>query len=68
MSNDSVVDERTMREIYLSAFEKVVKKSKPSTVMCSYNKINGEYASDNKWLLTDVLRDEWGFNGIVISD
>ncbi|MCI2047060.1 MAG: glycoside hydrolase family 3 C-terminal domain-containing protein [Faecalibacterium sp.] len=65
---DSVVDERTLREIYLSAFETVVKKAQPWTVMCSYNKINGVHASDNKWLLTDVLRTEWGFEGAVISD
>ena len=68
MSNNSVIDERTLREIYLAAFEKVVKKAKPTTLMCSYNRINGEYAADNKWLLTEVLRDEWGFDGIVISD
>ena len=65
---DSVVDQRALREIYLSAFEKSVKQSQPRTVMCSYNKINGIYASENKWLLTEVLRDEWGFNGIVVSD
>lgn len=61
-------DERTMREIYLAAFEKVVKEAKPFTMMCSYNRINGEYASQNKWLLTDVLRKEWGFDGLVMSD
>ena len=68
MSSDSVVDERTMREIYLSAFETVVRKAKPWTLMCSYNKVNGEYASQNHWLLTQVLRDEWGFDGYVMSD
>lgn len=68
MSISSEVDERTLREIYLTAFEKVVKKSKPWTVMCSYNKINGTYASENKKLLTDILKNEWGFEGIVISD
>ena len=68
MSSDSVVDERTLREIYLTAFETAVKKAKPWTVMCSYNKLNGEYASQNHWLLTKVLRDEWGFDGYVMSD
>ncbi len=64
----SEVDERTFREIYLSAFEKAVKKSQPKTVMCSYNPINGVHASDNKRLLTDILRTEWGFKGLVVSD
>lgn len=68
MSASSEVDERTMREIYLPAFETAVKKSQPYTVMCSYNKINGTYASENPWLLTKVLRDEWGFKGYVMSD
>ena len=68
MSSDSVVDERTLREIYLTAFEIAVKKAKPWTIMCSYNKLNGEYASQNHWLLTKVLRDEWGFDGYVMSD
>lgn len=67
-SSDSVVDERTMREIYLAGFETAVKEGKPSTIMCSYNKINGVHSSDNKWLLTDVLRDEWGFEGMVVTD
>ncbi len=62
------VDERTLREIYLAAFELVVKKARPWTVMCSYNRINGVYASENHWLLTEVLRDEWGFDGLVVSD
>ncbi len=68
MSSDSVVDERTLREIYLPAFETAVKKAHPWTVMCSYNKVNGVYASENHWLLTEVLRDEWGFDGYVMSD
>ncbi|WP_062204957.1 beta-glucosidase [Demequina salsinemoris] len=62
------VDERTLREIYLPAFERVVKKSQPATVMCSYNRINGVRASENHWLLTEVLRDEWGYEGYVVSD
>jgi len=68
MGSDSIVDERTLREIYLTAFEIVVKESKPKSIMSSYNKINGAYAHENHWLLTDVLRNEWGFNGAVISD
>lgn len=68
MSNSSDVDERTLREIYLPAFETVVKKAQPYTVMCSYNQINGTFASENPWLLTDVLRKEWGFEGYVMSD
>ena len=67
-NGDSQVDDRAMREIYLAPFETTVKESKPGTVMCSYNKINGVHASDNKWLLTDVLRGEWGFDGMVVTD
>jgi beta-glucosidase len=62
------VDERTLREIYLAGFERVVTEAKPWMVMCSYNKVNGTYASEHRWLLTDVLRTEWGFDGSVVSD
>ena len=68
MSISEVVDERTFREIYLPAFEYAVKKAQPATVMCSYNRINGTFASENKYLLNDILRGEWGFEGIVVSD
>lgn len=68
MTCDSVVDERAFREIYLTAFEKAIKQAKPWTVMCSYNKINGTYASDNEYLLNHILRKEWGYEGLVVSD
>ena len=68
MSSSSEVDERTLREIYFPAFETAVKNAQPYTFMCSYNQINGTFASENKWLLTDVLRGEWGFKGYVMSD
>ncbi len=68
MSSSSNADERTLREIYFPAFEIAVKKAQPWTVMCSYNRINGVYTSENPWLLTDVLRKEWGFEGYVVSD
>ena len=68
MSSDSRMDERTLREIYLPAFEQAVKRAKPWTVMCSYNRLNGVYASEHPWLLTDLLRGEWGFDGYVVSD
>ena len=67
-SSDSQIDERTLREIYFPAFKKAVEEAKPETVMCSYNRVNGEYASESHRLLTEILRDEWGFDGIVISD
>lgn len=68
MSCSSEMDERTFREIYLGAFETAIKEGKPDTVMCSYNQINGEFASENHKLLTEILRDEWGFEGYVMSD
>lgn len=68
MSSDSRIDERTLNEIYLAAFEGAVKKEKPWTVMCSYNKINGVYAAENHKYLTETLRDKWGFDGYVMSD
>ena len=68
MTNSSQVDERTLREIYLAAFEGAVKQAKPWTVMNSYNRINGTYVGESKEYLTDILRDEWGFDGYVMSD
>ncbi|BCI55668.1 glycosyl hydrolase [Mycolicibacterium litorale] len=62
------VDERTLREIYLPAFEHIVSQARPVTVMAAYNAVNGVPASQNRWLLTDLLRDEWGFDGVVVSD
>jgi beta-glucosidase len=64
----SDVDERTLREIYLPAFERIAKAGAPWTVMCGYNKVNGVYCSEHHWLLTEVLRDEWGWDGVVVSD
>ena len=62
------IDERVMREIYLRGFEIMVKKSRPDAIMCAYNKINSVWCSENKPLLTDILKDEWGFDGVVVSD
>lgn len=68
MTCDSVVDERALREIYLTSFEKTVKQAQPWTIMCAYNRLNGTYCAENKWLLTDVLRDEWGYKGMIVTD
>ena len=67
-NGNSQVDERTLRELYLPAFETVIKAARPETVMCSYPRINNVHASDNHWLLTDVLRKDWGFAGLVVTD
>lgn len=68
MNGDSQVDERTLREIYLTSFEIAVKEGKPDTVMCAYNKVNGIHCSDSRWLLTEILREEWDFDGMVVTD
>ena len=68
MTSSSEVDERTMRELYLPAFETAIKTAKPWTVMCSYNKVNGTYMSENRKYLTEILRKEWGYDGCVVSD
>lgn len=67
-SSDSLVDERTLREIYFPAFELAIKEGQPDMVMSAYNKLGGTYCSDHRWLLTDVLRDDFGFDGVVVSD
>lgn len=67
-ASNSVIDERTMREVYLTAFEIAVREAKPWSIMTSYNQINGVYAHENHHLLQDILRDEWGFDGMVVSD
>jgi beta-glucosidase len=67
-SIDALIDERTLREIYLPAFEKAVKAAQPWTVMCSYNKINGDFAAEHRHTLTEILKEEWGFEGFVVSD
>lgn len=68
MTISAELDERTLREIYLPAFETAVKKAKPWTVMCAYNKVNGSYCAENHKLLTEILKEEWGFEGLVVSD
>jgi beta-glucosidase len=68
MSIDAIVDERALREIYLTGFEIAVKKAQPWTVMCSYNKINGTYACEHKYLMNDILKEEWGHEGLVVTD
>ncbi len=68
MSGNSIVDERTLHEIYLAAFEMMVKEAKPKSIMCSYNKVNGTFMSENKHMLTEVLKDKWGFDGFVVTD
>ena len=68
MSVSAQVDEQPLREIYLAAFERIVKKASPHAMMCSYNRINGVYSCENEWLLDEVLRREWGFDGIVMTD
>ena len=65
---DSVVDERTLREIYLTGFEIAAEEGKPKTVMSSYNRLNGVFANENMHLLREILRDEWGFDGVVVTD
>lgn len=65
---DTIVDERTLREIYLPSFEAAITRSQPWTVMCAYNKLNGTYCSEHDWLLNQVLRDEWSFEGLVVTD
>jgi beta-glucosidase len=68
MTSDSLIDERTLREIYLLAFEKAIKSARPASVMCAYNKLNGIYCSDHLYLLRGILRNEWCFEGVIVTD
>ena len=68
MSIDAIVDERALREIYLTGFEIAVRGAQPATVMCAYNRVNGTYCSEHRRLLTEILREEWGYTGVVVSD
>lgn len=68
MTISAEVDERTLHEIYLAGFERAIRKSNPWTVMCAYNRVNGVHASEHRQLLTEILRDEWGYEGVVVSD
>ena len=68
MTVNTVADERTLREVYLRPFEIAVKKAQPWTIMCAYERLNGHYCAENKWLLTDVLRDDWGYENLVVTD
>ena len=68
MANDSVVDERTFREIYTTGFEIAIKEGKSKSIMSSYNEVNGVYANENSHMLQEILVDEWGFDGFVVSD
>ena len=68
MNSNSVLDERTLREIYLTNFEIAVKEGRPKAIMTSYNRVNGTYANENEHLLQDILMKEWGFSGVVMSD
>ena len=65
---DTIVDERTLREIYLTGFEIAVDEGKPQTIMSSYNKLNGTHTNENMHLMKDILRGEWGYNGVVVTD
>src|SRR4029079_3507665 len=67
-SEDSIGEERTLQEIYLAAFKRAVLEGGVTAVMCSYNRLNGSYASNNDWLLNQVLKNQWGFKGLVMSD